>query len=361
MRRTVVLVSLLVAACGGSAPQQASSGATPGPAAAPAPASGPRLFVSDETGGAVVVADPAARSVVQRIAVGKRPRGIRLSPDGKLLYVALSGSPIGGPGVDESKLPPGDRTADGIGVVDVATGSLVRKYQSGQDPEAFAVSDDGKMLYVSNEETSEMTALDLNSGTITGHVKVGDEPEGVTIRPDGKFVYVACEGSNAVVVIDREKLTEVARIETTARPRAIAFTPDGNAGFISTENGGAVVAFDPATSKPSTTIKFQKDPANPIPPRPMGLAVTPDGANVFVSLGRFKAIAEVSVAGKSITRTIADVGGRPWGIAITPDGKTLYSANGPSGDVSIVDVSSGTVSGKIATGGSPWGVVIRNQ
>jgi YVTN family beta-propeller protein len=90
----------------------------------------------------------------------------------------------------------------------------------------------------------------------------------------------------------------------------------------------------------------------------MGLAVTPDGAHLFVSLGRFKAIAELSTRGPAIERTIGDVGGRPWGIAISADGRTLYSANGPSGDVSIVDVASGTVSGKIAVGGSPWGVVI---
>src|SRR5262245_11770175 len=103
MRRAAVVLSLLAAACGGSPSSTPPGGGTaPAPAAAPAPASGPRLFVSDETSGAVVVVDPAARSVVQRIAVGKRPSGIRLSPDGKLLYVALSGSPIGGPGVDES-------------------------------------------------------------------------------------------------------------------------------------------------------------------------------------------------------------------------------------------------------------------
>ena len=77
----------------------------------------------------------------QTIDVGKRPRGISVSPDGRQLYVALSGSPIAGPGVDESKLPPADRAADGIGVVDLATGKLVTKYQSGQDPEAFSISD----------------------------------------------------------------------------------------------------------------------------------------------------------------------------------------------------------------------------
>ena len=75
-------------------------------------------YVSGEESGEIIVVDVDKGAVAARIPVGKRPRGIKLSRDGKLLYVALSGSPRGGPGVDESKLPPGDRTADGVGVVD---------------------------------------------------------------------------------------------------------------------------------------------------------------------------------------------------------------------------------------------------
>src|SRR5215831_16642733 len=123
----VCATAVVVGACGGSSstPPPSSTAATPAPAPPPTPTpaaftSGIRLYVSDETGGNIVVIDPVAGQVVDKIAVGKRPRGIRLSRDGKELLVALSGSPIGGPGVDESKLPPPDRTADGIGVVDLA-------------------------------------------------------------------------------------------------------------------------------------------------------------------------------------------------------------------------------------------------
>jgi len=52
------------------------------------------------------------------------------------------------------------------------------------------------------------------------------------------------------------------------------------------------------------------------------------------------------------------VGKRPWGIALSPDGRTLYSANGPSNDVSIVNLATNTVIGKIGVGAGPWGVVV---
>ena len=121
---------IVTAACGG-APER-----KPDAPVVPPAATGPRLYVSNETQGQVVVIDPATGLVVDRIAVGKRPRGLKLSADGTRLYVALSGSPIAPPGVDESTLPPPDRNADGIGVVDLVQRKLVRTFPSGQDPEA---------------------------------------------------------------------------------------------------------------------------------------------------------------------------------------------------------------------------------
>ncbi len=355
-KRLVACVSLavaLAAACNRQAPPSQDA-QTPKPAA---PA-GPRVYVSDETGAAVVAIDPETGTVVQRIAVGKRPRGIHLSRDGRQLLVALSGSPIAGPGVDESTLPPADRAADGIGVVDVESGTLVRKYQSGQDPESFAISNDGRRLFVSNEETAEMSVLDLESGEIAQRVKVGEEPEGVTVRPDGRVVYVTCEGNNEVVAVDTTSYKVLARIATGPRPRAIAFDRDGTTGFVSSENGAAVTVFDTATHKATGTIRIPPTEGTPMPPRPMGLVLAPDGGRLFVSLGRAKSIAIVDVAKRTLLRTIEDVGTRPWGIGVSPDGRRIYTANGPSGDVSVVDVESGKTEKRIQTGGSPWGIAV---
>src|ERR1700758_3246176 len=180
-----------------------------GAPAATAAAAAERLYVSDETGGDVVVVDPERRRVVARIAVGKRPRGIQLSPDRQRLYVALSGSPIAGPNVDESKLPPPDRRYDGIGVVDLRLQKLVNTYPSGADPEAFALSHDGKVLYVSNEDVGKLSAVDLTQGAVRATVAVGSEPEGVAVSHDDRIVYVTCETSNSLYVIDAHTMQVV--------------------------------------------------------------------------------------------------------------------------------------------------------
>src|SRR5713101_2515948 len=94
-----------------------------------------RVYVSNEASGDISVIDPATQTVVAIVKVGKRPRGLRVGPTGKTLYVALSGSPNAGPGGYPKTLPPPDRNADGIGEVDLATNQLVRVIHAGNDPE----------------------------------------------------------------------------------------------------------------------------------------------------------------------------------------------------------------------------------
>lgn len=354
----VALLAVAAAACGRSAPADrvgVAGEAVPPVASA---ASRAHLYVSDETGGQVVVVDAEAGEVVERIAVGKRPRGIALAPDGRRLYVALSGSPIAGPGVDESTLPPPDRAADGIGVVDRDAKALVRTYPSGQDPEAFAVSADGTRIYVSNEDAAQMSVLDLVQGEVVGRVAVGEEPEIVALRPDGRVVYVGCEGTNEVVAVDTASLKVVARIRTGARPRGIAFTSDGLTAFTADENNESLTVIDATRHAPVGTIRIPRTEGTPTVPRPMWLVLSPDGRSLYASLGRARSVAVIDVQARQFVRSIEDVGARPWGMAISEDGRTLYTANGPSGDVAVVDIASGTVERRITTGGSPWGVVV---
>src|SRR6202142_1592922 len=56
-----------------------------------------QVYVTNERSGDVTVINGGDFSVAATIPVGKRPRGIHVSPDGKVVYVALSGPPIEGP------------------------------------------------------------------------------------------------------------------------------------------------------------------------------------------------------------------------------------------------------------------------
>ena len=311
---------------------------------------GPRVYVSNEAEGSISVIDATSRIRLKSIPVGKRPRGIRVSRDGSLVYVALSGSPIAGPGVDESKLPPPDRESDGIGIVDTMKGELIRVLKSGTDPEQFVLSRDEKRLFVANEDAGQISVVDVASGAVTKTIPVGDEPEGVELTPDGRFVYVTSEAENQVFVIDVERLERVATIPVGARPRSTAFLPDGSQAYVAAENDGAVYVIDTSTHKASARIVLGEQRY-----KPMGMAVALDGSSLYVSTGRGEDLVRISLPRNVVTGSVA-AGARPWGVAISDDGKTLFTANGPSNDVSVIDVATLTVRTRIPVGERPWGV-----
>ena len=141
--------------------------------AAPAETSEPRIYVTNEVSGDLSIIDSGNYNVLATVPLGKRPRGIHPSPDHKTIYVALSGSPIAGPDVDESTLPPPDKSADGIGVFDVAQNKVVRIIPGGSDPENFDVSQDGTQLYISNEDVSAVSIVDIASGKVVKSLAMG--------------------------------------------------------------------------------------------------------------------------------------------------------------------------------------------
>src|SRR5471032_568019 len=136
--RRVRILSPLLIALTAFACNKVEAPPAPPPATAPARPEPPKipavgLYVTNETSGDLTVIDLATMAPVGTIPLGKRPRGIAASPDGNRLYVALSGSPNAGPGVDEKTLPPPDRSADGIGVIDLTQAKLLKVLPSGTD------------------------------------------------------------------------------------------------------------------------------------------------------------------------------------------------------------------------------------
>lgn len=312
-----------------------------------------RILVTNERGGTLTVIDGISRKVVNTVPLGKRPRGMKLSPDGKLLYVALSGSPIAPPGVDEKTLPPADKGADGIGIVDMTTLKLVNILRGVSDPEQLAVSGDGKRLYIASEDTGRAIIVDAVTGRTIASLPVGGEPEGVTLSPDGRFVYMSSEEDHQIAVIDTATNKVVTTFEVGLRPRFTEFSDDGSLAFVSGENDGTITVADARTHKVLRKIKLPGELA-----RPVGMAISHDGKKLYTVTGRGKNLLSVDIATGKVLASV-EVGPRPWGVALSPDGTTLFTANGSSNDVSVVDAASMKVVARIPVGDSPWGLIVQ--
>jgi YVTN family beta-propeller protein len=316
------------------------------------PSGSARVYVTNEFSGDLSIIDPEARRVIERVALGKRPRGIVRSPDGKLLYIALSGSPVAGPGVDESTLPPADKTADGIAIFEIASGRVLRVLRGVSDPETVAVSPDGARLYIASEDTGQLVIMDARTGVVRAALPVGGEPEGVAVSPDGSLVYATSEEDSHVAVIDTSRNAVRARVRVGLRPRNALFAPRGDRAFVPGENDASVTAIDVASDRAIAKALIGGEKS-----RPMGIAMTSDGSQLFVTTGRGRELVRLDPSTLEVTGRVT-VGERPWGVALSPNGRYAFTANGPSNDVTMVDAGTMRIVARIPVGDRPWGVAV---
>ncbi|NOQ94285.1 MAG: PQQ-dependent catabolism-associated beta-propeller protein [Methylophaga sp.] len=291
-----------------------------------------RLFVTNEKSNTVSVIDSRTGLVETTLEIGKRPRGIGLSPDQKILYVALS-------------------EENAIAMVDVATLEILGKLAAGEDPETFDVHPNGN-LYLSNEDDAKATVIDPKSGKIIHEIRVGLEPEGVAVSPNGDVVLVTSESTNMVHIIDTTEHKIVANLLVAARPRGLAFNSTGDLAYVSSEIGNEVAIIDIAKREiiKKVVIDLPKS-------KPMALTLSPDDKVIYMTTGRAAKVAVLDAETLEIIST-ADVGKRVWGAVLSRDGSKLYTANGVSHSVSVVDTASSKSIMEIDVGKFPWGLAL---
>lgn len=301
-----------------------------------APASAETIFVSDESSDCVTAIDGATLKPIECIHVGRRPRGLVASRDGKKLYVAVGD---------------GNR----IAIIDTASRKVSRSFPT-PDPETFALSPDESRIFIANENDSEMSEIRIADGKVLREVPTGGEPEGTAVSPDGRIVIQASETGSMAHVIDTSTGKILTNIIVDTRPRYVAFTPDGKRFWLSSEVRGTTTVFDAATLRQLGKIDFENAGLTQNLVQANGIRFTRDGKRAFVGLGRGKLVAEVDPATFKIVRTWP-VGLRAWNIALSPDERRLYTADGLDGTMSVINLRTGNELPAVKLGGKPWGVV----
>ena len=149
------------------------------------------------------------KDTVAGVAGMNAPLDVAVSPDGKNVYVAGSGSNAVATFTRDTAtgaLTFLEQDVDGSGGVDGLQGAF-----------GVAVSPDGKNVYVAgkNENSLAIFNRDLGTGALTyvtkqtqgGGVDGLLAPWGVTVSPDGKNVYVAAQGEGAIGTFTRDTST----------------------------------------------------------------------------------------------------------------------------------------------------------
>jgi YVTN family beta-propeller protein len=313
------------------------------------------IYVTNEISGDLTIINGDSLAVEATVPLGRRPRGIEISPDNSQLFIAFSGSPIQGPPgsrAESQRETAVDPTADGIGQFDIASRKVLRVIRGISDPEKLALSRDGRRLYVASEDSGALVVLEIATGKVLASPQVGAEPEGVRLTPDGRHVYVTSEAAQQVAILETASNRIVGQVRVGARPRAVAFSPDGTRAYVPGEFDATVTVIDTRRMAATGTIQLEDKAA-----RPMDVLVSANAKSLYVSTGRGRTVVEIdAIAGRPVRS--ATVGTRPWGLALSPDGRRIYVANGPSNDISVIDAATFKVIATVRAGTGPWAIAV---
>ncbi|MBB6049684.1 bifunctional YncE family protein/alkaline phosphatase family protein [Armatimonas rosea] len=186
-------------------------------------------------------------------------------------------------------------------------------------------------------------------------------PKDVAVSPDGALVAVLAQNQVALYSATGESVASVAGIE--AGPLGIVWEPSGQA-LYATLAGGKVARFAKSESgwkkdkeltidsvgalgDPDIAAGTQGRGRQTGDPQLTGLAISPDGARLYVGMGIRNVIAVVNLTTGKTERTVL-VDAAPYHLRLSPDGKTL-----------AVSCRGGRVAGKNEASADSAGTAIR--
>ena len=166
------------------------------------------ILAACEFSGDLVKIDLEAKKVVATLHIGGMPQDVKLSPDGKVFYVAdmmangvhvidasklevlefiATGKGAHGvyPSRDAKYLYISNRGEGSVSVLEFATQKLVAKWQipGGGSPDMGSVSADGRQLWLAGRNNGEVYVFDTSNGKLEKRIKVGRGPHGLTFFP----------------------------------------------------------------------------------------------------------------------------------------------------------------------------------
>jgi YVTN family beta-propeller protein len=165
--------------------------------------------------------------------------------------------------------------------------------------------------------------------------------------------------SHEVNVIDLEKMDYSAVIPAGGRPRPYAVSADGKTMFVAVADLHGFVIVDVPEKKVLERVEMPAEHPTPHPlkfetedTRTHGLALTPDGRELWVTSLLDDCLYIYDVKARKIVGKVPTGGGPNW-LAFTPDGKYACVSDTDSDDVAVIDVKNRREVARIKVGRVP--------
>ncbi len=218
-------------------------GPPPKPGSAEARALEQEREEEDEEPAKIAVVDLKQGKVLREIVGGMETEGIEFSADGKKILIT-------------------NEADENISVHEIETGKLVKKVSTkeyGNRPRGIKISPDGKTYAATLEYGNKLIVLDSEYRVIKS-IPTGEVPYGLAFDRKGERLYVALAKGKALQVFDTKTWTAVQSIPIGDRCWHFTFTPDETHILVACGRSNEVVVIDAKTLKPVKTIADKKLP-----------------------------------------------------------------------------------------------------
>ena len=242
--------------------------------------------------------------------------------------------------------------AASVSIVDVGSGRTIATVPTGEGPHEIAVSGDGRRAVVSvyGNRTAVGTSLlliDLATPTVTRAIELdpgNQRPHSLAFLPGDRTLLVTGERAQRVLAVDIESgAIDTSIVTGQATTHMVARTRDGTRAFTTKIAAMSVSAIDVRTRTVSGTF--------PVGARIEGIAVTPDGSDVWVGGNESHAVYVLDGATGAMTHSI-DGFGMAYRIGITPHARTAVI----SARVAVVDIAAAKIIPTLPVGAGSDGV-----
>jgi YVTN family beta-propeller protein len=284
--------------------------------------------------------DAAGGQVLAKLPTGQGPHEVAISPDGRTAYI-----PNYGPSAVN---PPGDQTRTRLGntitVIDVAQRAVKARFDLGTHAGLHdaLVSRDGKYVWVTTETPMALMELDAVAGKLLHLWPTRQERVHMVVSaPDEKKFYLTNTVSGSVSVLERSS-GAVKVIPTGPGAEGIAISPDGREVWVASRQDDKLEVI--STASDDIVATFSSGGRGPV-----RVAFRPDGAQVWVTNGASDTATIFDARSRALLGSLAR-GKNPSGMVFSPDGRRVYITSQGADLVNVVDVASRKVVGTVDTG-----------
>jgi YVTN family beta-propeller protein len=280
----------------------------------------------------VSVIDPQSWTETRRIAVGKEPHHIYMTPDEKSVIVA-------------------NALGDSLTFIDPRTGEIQRTVRGILDPYHLRFSPDMKWFLIAGNRLNHVDIYRWDGANLqlAKRISTGKTPSHLWVDASSTTAYASMQDSDEIVAIDLATQQLRWRAKTGPMPADVFGTPDGTKLLVGMTGGDSVEVYDITGAEPRLVKKIKTGEGA------HAFRAAGDGRHVYVSNRVANTIGKIDLQTLQLVDTYAAPGG-PDCIDVLAGGKTLLVSSRWARKLTLIDTESRKVVRQVNVGKSPHGV-----